>query len=199
MFGLLNVSMINTLSYIAKISAALAIGCFFLIACENKIEVVRNLGKSTLGVEEGKNIESYISQAGKVKAKLTAPLMLRYLLDTPKIEFTKSLHVDFYDDTLGIETNLFAKYGRYFENDNKVFLKDSVIVFNVSGDTLWTSELYWDQNTQGFFTDKPVKVKREFNNKYIHSIGIKADQTLKDITFYKIQPDSYIIVADSTY
>ena len=46
----------------------------------------------------------------------------------------------------------------------------------------------------GFFTDKPVKVKR-INVKYIHSIGIKADQTLKDITFYKIQLDSYIIVA----
>lgn len=170
-----------------------------MFSCENKIETVRDLGKATLGVEEGKNIESFISQSGKMRAKLNAPIMLRYLLDTPKIEFTKTLFVSFYDDTLGIESNLFAKYGRYLENDNKVYLKDSVVVYNIAGDTLWTSELYWNQDTEEFFTNKPVRVKRELNNKYIHSIGVRANQNLKDITFYKIQPDSYFIVSDSIY
>jgi hypothetical protein len=49
-----------------------------------------------LGVEEGKNIESYMSQGGKMKAKLTAPIMLRYMLDTPKVEFTKSYACRFF-------------------------------------------------------------------------------------------------------
>ncbi len=191
--------MISNFKHITFQKAVLVVGCFFVFSCENKIETVRDLGKATLGVEEGKNIESFISQSGKMRAKLNAPIMLRYLLDTPKIEFTKTLFVNFYDDTLGIESNLFAKYGRYLENDNKVYLKDSVVVYNIAGDTLWTSELYWNQDTEEFFTNKPVRVKREFNNKYIHSIGVRANQNLKDITFYKIQPDSYFIVSDSIY
>ncbi|MCZ2222434.1 MAG: LPS export ABC transporter periplasmic protein LptC [Chitinophagales bacterium] len=181
--------MISQLIHTIKNIAAIGIGCFFIISCENKIQDLQNLETTALGVEEGINIESYISQSGRMKAKLTAPLMLRYLLDTPKIEFTKSLHVDFYDDSLRVETQLNAKYAQYLETDSKVFLRDSVIVFNRTGDTLWTSVLYWDQNKQEFYTDKPVKVKREFNNKYIHSIGIRADQNLRDITFYKVQPE----------
>lgn len=191
--------MINIFFHKLNKWAAFTIGCFLLFACENKIDTVRNLGKSTLGVEEGKNIESYISQSGKMRAKLNAPLMLRYLLDTPTIVFNKSLLVNFYNDSLKMESTLFAKYGRYLENDNKVFLKDSVVVYNIFGDTLWTSELYWNQNTEQFYTEKPVKVKREFNNKYIHSIGVRANQNLKDITFYNIQSDSYIIVSESIY
>jgi len=189
--------MINYLSHIIQKLAVCILGCFFVVSCENKMETLQNFDATTLGVEEGLYIESYISQSGRMKAKLTAPIMLRYLLDTPKVAFTKSLHVDFYDDTLAIETQLFAKFGEYYESKNEILLKDSVIVFNRTGDSLWTSELYWDQNKQEFFTDKPVRVKREYNNKYIHSIGIRSDQNLHNITFYKIQPDSYIMVTDS--
>lgn len=182
------------------IIAALLVSCFFVVSCENKIETVRELGKKKLGVEEGINIESYMSQSGKMKAKLTAPLMLRYLLDTPKVEFPKTMHVDFYDSTLAIESKLNCKYGRYFENDNKVYLKDSVIVFNKKGDTLWTDELIWDQTKAEFFTDKFVKVKKGFNATYIlGQNGLRADQSLNNLTFFNIREGSYIVVPDSTY
>lgn len=178
--------------------AALFIGCFFVVSCENKIETVRNLGKRKLGVEEGFNIESYMSQAGKMKAKLTAPLMLRYLLDTPKVEFPQTMHVDFFDDTLGIESKMNCKYGRYLENDNKVYLKDSVIVFNRKGDTLWTDELIWDQSKASFYTDKFVRVKKGFNNTYIPAHkGMVADQSLNNITFFLVKDDGYIIVPEN--
>jgi LPS export ABC transporter protein LptC len=191
--------MTSRFNNIIKILAALTIGCFFVMGCENEIKTVQDLGKRTLGVEEGKNIESYMSQSGKMRAKLRAPFMLRYLLDTPKVEFPRTMHVDFYDDTLAIESQLNCKYGRYLENDNKVYLRDSVIVFNRTGDTLWTDELYWDQLKGEFFTDKRVKVKRDFNGKYIHGIGLKSDQNFSNITIYNIQPDTYMIVPDSTY
>ena len=45
----------------------------FLAGCENDIQEVIALGKKNAGVEEGFNIESYMSTAGKVKAKLIAP------------------------------------------------------------------------------------------------------------------------------
>ncbi|MBP9214736.1 MAG: LPS export ABC transporter periplasmic protein LptC [Chitinophagaceae bacterium] len=192
--------MINSSNKIYTGLAAIIIGCFFVVGCENEIKTVQDLGKRTLGVEEGKNIESYMSQGGKMKAKLTAPIMLRYMLDTPKVEFTKSMHVDFFDDTLAIESQLKCKYGRYLENDNKVYLKDSVIVFNRTGDTLWTEELIWDQTKAEFFTNKFVKVKKGFNSTYILGYnGLRSDQSLNNITFFSIREGSYIHIPDSTY
>src|SRR5687767_4764896 len=140
--------MSSRFSHHKSILAAYLISCFFVFSCENDMTVVKNLGKKKIGVEEAKNIESFLSQGGKVKAKLTAPLMLRYQLDTVKVEFPKSLHVNFFDDSLRIESQLNAKYGRYLENENKVFLRDSVVVYNVTGDTMHAKELYWDQREQ---------------------------------------------------
>jgi hypothetical protein len=70
-----------------------------------------------------------------MKAKLTAPLMYRYQRDTVFTEFPNTLHVDFYDDSVRIESWLTANYGIYYDNLNKVFLRDSVTVINNEGDT----------------------------------------------------------------
>ncbi|HEX8461314.1 MAG TPA: LPS export ABC transporter periplasmic protein LptC, partial [Segetibacter sp.] len=176
--------MINCLSTLYKKSAAILIGCFFVLSCENKIEDVQNLNKKTIGIEEGKQIESFLSQNGKVKAKLMAPLMLRYQTDTPRVEFPKTLRVDFYNDSTKIESKLFAKYGRYQENENKVFLRDSVIVFNISGDTLICKELYWDQLKATFYTDKKVIIKKP--DQKIYGSGLVADQNFQWFTITKV-------------
>src|SRR5687768_7161325 len=109
-------------------AAAVLAGCFFLCACENDMDDVRQLGIKKITVEEGKNIQGYLSQSAVMKARLTAPLMKRYLTDSPYVEFPNTLHVDFFDDSLKVESQLDALYGRYKQNENRVFLKDSVVV-----------------------------------------------------------------------
>jgi LPS export ABC transporter protein LptC len=159
--------------------------CFFLYACENDMEDVKALSETKTSVEEGIHIESYLSQEAKVKARLTAPLMRRYQTDSPYVEFPKTLHVDFYNDTLFIESQLNARYGRYRENEHKVFLKDSVVFFNLAGDTLYCRELWWDQHTQNFYTDKPVRMVRK-DNTVIHGLyGLTATQNLENIVFLR--------------
>jgi len=176
-----------------------------LYACENDIQEVKNLGVHKLGVEEGKNIQSYLSDDGKMKAKLSAPVMLRYQFDSAMIEFPKTLHVDFYDSLTTIESKLDARYGRYLENDNKVFLKDSVVVFNRKGDTLWCEELYWDQYKSTFYTDKPAIVSQHSPRQKIYARnGLLADQNFKWFTLHEIGPGalggkSIINVPDSSY
>jgi len=178
--------------------------CMGLVSCENDIQMVKSLSQHKLGIEEGKNIISLMSNGGKSTAKLTAPVMLRYQTDTSKIEFPKSLHVDFYDSLTTVESQLFAKFGRYLENDNKVFLRDSVLVFNRKKDTLWCNELYWDQAQSIFYTDKPVVISQQNPRQKIYGQGLKADQSFKWFTLNKIGrvntgEQSFINVADSTY
>lgn len=148
--------------------------CFFLCACENDMEDIKALSVKRTSVEEGIEIKSYLSQQAKVKAKLTAPLMKRYQTDTPYVEFPKTLHVDFYNDTLKIESQLDARYGKYKENEHKVLLRDSVVIFNIKGDTLYCRELWWDQQTEKFYTDKPVRIHQP--DKIIYGQGLEAAQ-----------------------
>jgi hypothetical protein len=164
------------------------------------MEDVDRLAKKKISVEEGKNIESYLSNGGVLRARLIAPVLLRHQTEVPKIEFPKSLHVDFYDSLKGIESQLFAKYGEYKENENKVFLKDSIVVFNIKGDTLLTNELYWDQNKQVFYNDKPVIVIQSSPRQKIYGQnGLTADQNLRWFTINNLQPGSFTNIPDSTY
>lgn len=153
----------------------------FFSSCENDPKVIENWTKKAELREEAKTIESYLSQSGVMKAKLTAPLMYRYQRDTVFTEFPNTLHVDFYNDSVRVESWLTAKYGIYYDNLNKVFLRDSVMVINKDGDTLRTPELWWDQNMQKFYTDKPSRIDGKDKHIYCRD-GIDAPQDMKSFT-----------------
>jgi len=192
--------MINRVTHNKNLIAAFLIGCFFMLACENDVNEVKELGKKKPGIEEGKNIVSFLSMGGKMKAKLTAPLLLRYQGDSAlKSEFPKTLFVEFYNDSMKLESTLRANYGRYMENENKIFLKDSVVIIRINGDTLETSELLWDQTLGRFHTDKPVTTsQRNPRQKLYAKKGFSSNQTLTDITYYELDLGSFLILPDST-
>ncbi|HEX2534440.1 MAG TPA: LPS export ABC transporter periplasmic protein LptC [Chitinophagaceae bacterium] len=170
----------RSFQFIFRKGAAIVCGCFFLAACENDLQQINELTVKKEMVEEAKQISTYFSQSGSLRAHLTAPLMLRYQTDSVIVEFPKKLHVNFYDSTGKIESQLDALYGKYFETVNKVYLRDSVIVFNVQGDTLRCPELWWDQNTQKFFTDSVVRIHKKGDRIY-GGKGMEAHQDLSDI------------------
>lgn len=154
------------------------------VACENDEKAVDALTRKRLTVDEGINIESYFSSDGTVKAKLTSPLMLNYQTDSPYVEFPKTLHVDFYDSTKKVETQLDAHYAKYRENDKKIFLKDSVVVFNTTGDTLRSMELWWDQNRKEFYTDKPARIYRKDGTIIYGKDGLTAAQDFSEVVLH---------------
>lgn len=176
------------------------------VSCENDMRAVNELSIKKIGVEEGKYIESYMSTAGKVKAKLTAPLMLRSQYDSAKVEFPKTLNVQFYDSLLKPESFLFAKYGKYLEYDNTILLRDSIVLYNIKNDTLWCNQLLWDQNKGTFFTDKPVVISQDNGSirQKVFARGMQSDQAFKNIDLFKVggnyndNINSFIIIKDST-
>lgn len=169
---------------IRKIFRAALPGCLLLAACVNDEEAVRSLVSRKPGVDEATGIVSYMSQSGRMRARLTAPVMLRYQDTLPRMEFPKTLHVDFYDSLLAIQNTVDARYARYLEMQNKVLLKDSVRVFNRQGDTLFCQELWWDQGSERFHTDKPVRIHRP--GTIINGVGLTAPQDFATFTIYRI-------------
>ena len=182
-----------------KLSAAVFLGCIFLLACENSTQEINELAKKNLGVEEAVSVNINYTLAGKTKAILQSPLMLRVQDTMPYVEFPKKIHVDFYNDSTKIESILDAKYAKYIESQSKILLKDSVRFIGLkNGDTLYCDELYWDRSrpTYQFYTDKPVQIRTKLQ--IINGTGFETSQDFKDK--HVINPtNSFIKVPSSQF
>ena len=142
---------------VGRVSIFIFLACLGT-ACENDPAEVNALSRKVVEVEEGRNISALFSQEANLKAYLTAPLMKRVRADTSYAEFPNSLRVEFYKPEGGLQNVVTANYARYFENQGKVFLRDSVVVYNLQGDTLFCQTLWWNQNEENFHTDDAVRI-----------------------------------------
>ncbi len=172
--------MINRRTIHFKLQAALLIGCLFFLGCENDEESINAWSGKKEMVERATDVVSLFSQEGNMRARLKAPLMLRYQADTVAVEFPKTLHVEFFDSATRVESWLDASYGKYFETINKVVLRNGVRAINIAGDTLTTSELWWDQNKQQFYTDSVVRITGK-DKRIRGGKGLVASQDLNEI------------------
>ncbi|MBL0357833.1 MAG: LPS export ABC transporter periplasmic protein LptC [Chitinophagaceae bacterium] len=181
-----------------KIIAAFTMGCFFLCGCENDRNVVRDVNKEGLGKDVAKKVVIRYSLGGRKKAVLTSPVMYRVQDTTSYVEFPNTLHVDFYNEKGdSIESRLDAKYAKYRDAQSIVFLKDSIRVLNVLGDTLYCDELYWDRSRTNneFYTDKPVRIRRKMQ--IIDGTGMDARQDFKE--WHILHPAGFVKVPGSEF
>ncbi len=162
------------------------LGCSLLESCENNMKNLPSFRQKHISVDEGKLITAYLSEDAKVKARLTAPYMRRSEVDSPYVEFPNGLHVDFFNDSLVIQSTMDARYGKRREFDQKVLLRDSVVVKNIlKGDTLYCQELWWDEKTEKFYTDKPVRIHKA-GGTILYGTGLTAPQDFSGYTIYQI-------------
>ena len=169
-------------------------GCFFVAGCENDTRVIESLTEKVVLREEATQIESMLTQDGKLRARLRAPKMTRVFGDTLITEFPVSLHCDFYSDSTTLDSWLDSKYGRYYEGLGKVYLRDSVTVITTKGDTLKSPDLWWDQNTKLFYTDK-YAIYNGIGKNIVGGKGLVATQDLSSVTFH--YPTGTVQVSES--
>ncbi|MBU3743003.1 MAG: LPS export ABC transporter periplasmic protein LptC [Sediminibacterium sp.] len=171
-----------------------------LQGCENDINEVREMAKQSANLEVGTQINSYLSVSGKTNAHLTAPKIVRYQgAGVRKSEFPNTLHVDFFNDSMKIDSRIDAQFGSYMENDKKVLLKNHVVASNTLGDTLFTDELWWDQLAEKFYTDKKVTISKNYRRDYfVGNKGMTCDQNLTNLHLFEIESNSYTTYQDSS-
>ncbi|MBL7882798.1 MAG: LPS export ABC transporter periplasmic protein LptC [Bacteroidia bacterium] len=160
----------------------------FFVACENDIAKVNSITaelQNKLPIESGKNVEIIYSDSAKVKAKLTAPQLDRYITKKSQMVFPKGLAVIFYDGQQKQKNKLTANYGVGYDNGTqleKMEVKNNVVVVNEKGDKLETEHLTWNAATQKIFTDKFVKITTK--EEVIWGDGLEANQ---DFSEYEIK------------
>jgi LPS export ABC transporter protein LptC len=190
--------MSKTITFIKNILMLLFFSSIFF-ACENDEKEITKISAKSLSIEEATNVNVNYTTGGKAKAQLSSPLMLRVQDTLSYVEFPKKLHVDFYNEQGVIESILDAKYGKYNEQQSKVFLKDSVRFIGLkNGDTLYTNELYWDRNrpVYQFYTDAPTVIKTKAE--IINCVGFEVNQAFTDKLF-KGTRNSYFRVPTTSF
>lgn len=168
------------ITYHKILKAALITGCFFLFSCENKTADVQSINEKGISKDEAKNVVIHYTVNGKRKAILTGPVMYRVQDTITYVEFPRGMHVDFFGLNDSVESKLDARYAKYKDSQSKIFLKDSVRVINILGDTLFCDELYWDRNITGaeFYTDKPVRIRQK--TRIIDGTAMQARQDFQE-------------------
>jgi LPS export ABC transporter protein LptC len=164
------------------ISAVLLTGCFFLFSCENDRTTVNNLSRKKIGTEQANDIILSYTTGGRIKAVLTAPIMLHVQDTVAYYEFPKTLYAEFYNDKQEKESKLTALYGKYKDGQNIIYLRDSVKIINMlRGDTIYCDDLWWDRSRVNveFYTDKPVRIRQK-DGQRLNGTGMEANQSFKD-------------------
>lgn len=164
-----------------RIFAFLFMGFAFLAACEPEpVEVALPPGIDSLPSESAQNAVIVYSDSGKVKMKLYAVQLDRYVSKSI-IVFPKGVKVDFYDDSLKVNSKLKADHGVRYEKDGKMEARRNVEVVNINNEKLNTNHLIWEEATERIYTNDSVRITK--GDEVIYGDGLESNQ---DFTRYKI-------------
>ena len=162
------------------------LGLCFATGCENdtsEINKVTAIDKTPL--ESIRNLETIYSDSGIIKVKVNAPLLYKFAIPKVITELPKGLHIEFYDDSLKVVSQLNAKYAIHYEAERKWEAKKDVVVINKKGEQLNTERLVWDERTEKITSDKFVKITTE--KEIIYGDGFEADQNFTSYKIFKVK------------
>lgn len=154
----------------------------FFASCENDLDKVTQItARNTDPVEQGKNIEILYSDSAKIRVKVNAPELKRFVLPKPVVEMPAGVKVEFYDDSLHVTSTLTSKYAIRKDREQIMEAKNDVVVVNTKGEKLNTEHLIWDEKTRKIYSHEFVKITTA--DEIIMGNGFESNE---DFTKYKI-------------
>jgi LPS export ABC transporter protein LptC len=155
--------------------------CLLLFsACENSLDDIQKIAskEEDKPISTSRGVDVIYSDSAKVKAHMTAPLMLE-LNDTknPYQEMPKGVKIIFYDDLLNKKGTITSDYAIRLEKENTITFRRNVVVTNAQGETFRSEELIYDQTSKKIYTNKPVTINME-NGDVMQGIGANSNESL---------------------
>lgn len=158
-----------------------------LAACENDLVKVNQLRpKEAVDIETAQEVEILYSSEGQVRYRIVASKLIRHDNDKdPYVEFPENVALFMYDDSMRVESQLTANYGISYENERRMIVKDSVVLWNTKGEMLNTEELVWDEREGKISSTKFVKITTP--KEIIYGDGFEADEDFSNYRIKKIR------------
>jgi LPS export ABC transporter protein LptC len=136
-------------------------GIAIITGCENDLKDIQKISAAEVNkpIEKYTDVDVIYSDSARVKAHMTAPVMINYKVKKPYTEMPKGVKVIFYDNELKESSTIIADHGVYREQEKLVELHKNVVGTNAKGDTFSSDELIWDETSKQIHSNKVVHVK----------------------------------------
>lgn len=170
-----------TKSVVNKIkSIAMVFTTAMLFSCTNNVKEVRDfLADKNLPIGEAYNINHKHTDSGRVDIKMRAPIMLDFSNreNHPYNEFSKGIKITTIEKN-GDSVTVEGGYAKSYRRTEVSEIKDNVVVTNYAQkNKLVTEQIYWDQKTHYFFTEKKFTFYTLTDT--IYGTGFEATEDLK--------------------
>ena len=163
---------------ITNIAIVFTVAMFF--SCTNSAKEVRDfLADKNLPIGEAVDINLKHTDSGSVDIKMKAPLMLDFANreNHPYSEFPKGIFITTIEKN-GDSTTIEGDYAKSYSKTSVSEIKDNVVIINYAENKkLETSEVFWDQKTHYFFTEKKFIFHTLTDT--IYGTGFEASEDLK--------------------
>lgn len=162
-----------------------------LLACTNSMEEVQETtGHYEPAMETGKNITLLFNEDGQQRVRLTAPVIVQHKTEEPYIEFPEGLTVWFYNDSLQRSSTLRANYAIRYEKEQQTIFRDSVLIYNVNNEEVYTEEMTWDEKEERVYGEQFIRIVTP--EERLTGKGFEANQDFTEYTILQITGQVYV-------
>ena len=157
-----------------------------LTSCVNDLDTIRKITyKSTDPDDRTRDLVVLYTDSGYAKIQVFAKIAETYTKPDQVMKLKDGVKVNFFDDDGEIISVLTALYGEIHQNEGTMFVRDSVVLYNIEKrQRLETEELHWNQKDSSIYTNKAVVVRKD--DAILFGQGIKTKQDFTEYEF--IQP-----------
>lgn len=159
---------------------ALFICMLILSSCENSLNDIKKIASAEENkpISKSTGVDVIYSDSAKVKARLTAPLMIEYLDEAkPYREMPKGVKIVFFDDDLKEKGTITADYAVQREKENIIEFRRNVVATNAQGEIFKSDELIDDQGKKKLYSNKPVEIIMKSGN-VMNGTGFNSNESL---------------------
>ena len=151
-----------------------------LFSCTNDVKAVKEfLSTKHLPIAVTNEFAHTYRDSGKTTSKLFSPLLKDFSNREvhPYSEFPKGLKLISFDTAKKDSTTTVADYAISFSKTLITELRGNVVITNHKDQTtLYTDQLFWDQNTDYFFSEKKFRLLSPDND--VSGIGFESKKDL---------------------
>lgn len=151
-----------------------------LFSCANNTEEVRNfLEEKNLPIGKAKDAYHVYKDSGRITSKLITPLLLDFSNreNHPYNEFPKGIKIINFNTKSTDSVTITGNYALTYSKTEISEIKGNVIVVNhTDASRLETEQLFWDQDTEYFVSEKPFTLFKK--NDTIKGIGFESKEDL---------------------
>ena len=163
-----------------------------LFSCESKKEVSEDVNLETLMTEYSENMSIAMSENGQKSYHFETPLIEGYAMaKDPHKEFRKGIKITMFekDSMQSTSATLVANYAIFYETRKLWEAKGDVVVEQVGGRKLFTSQLFWNQVTHKIYSNVDCKIMQ--GDQVYHCEGFESDEQMKDWSYRKVKGVTY--------